>query len=82
MNTMTVTVSLSDQCGDKNEKLTQRIEYGLKKKKKKEMNFGQALKSSVQQSWFCSSCKSAPDTSLITPIILFLQMQFIEFKLH
>ena len=77
---MTVTVSLSDQCGDKNEKLTQRIEYGLKKKK--EMNFGQALKISVQQSRFYSSYKSAPDTSLTTPIILFLQMQFIEFKLH
>lgn len=81
MNTMTVTVSLSDQCGDKYEKLTQRIEYGLKKKKK-EMNFGQALKISVQQSRFYSSYKSAPDTSLTTPIILFLQMQFIEFKLH
>lgn len=37
MNTMTVTVSLSDQCGDKYEKLTQRIEYGLKKKKRNEL---------------------------------------------
>ena len=51
MNTMTMTVSLSDQRGDKNEKLTQTIERGLKKK---EMNFGQGLKSSVQQSWFYS----------------------------
>ena len=33
---MTMTVSLSDQRGDKNEKLTQTIERGLKKK---EMNF-------------------------------------------
>ena len=33
MNTMTMTVSLSDQHGDKNEKLTQRIECGLKKEK-------------------------------------------------
>ena len=49
---MTMTVSLSDQRGDENEKLTQRIECGLKKKK--ETNFGQGLKSSVQQSWFYS----------------------------
>lgn len=32
---MTMTVSLSDQRGDENEKLTQRIECGLKKKKKR-----------------------------------------------
>ena len=75
---MTMTVSLSDQHGDKNEKLTQRIECGLKKEKETLGRDSKVLYSNPGS----TANTSLPHTSLTTPIILFLQMQFIEFKLH